>query len=96
LARAKVANFVFCQLAPYNVFDAATNHGEQYNVRKTYRRSSFLLSRLLANLGASGSTPLLDRFHQPVENLKTEARWRDGLYLDIPEEWDDPYRFFCW
>ena len=18
------------------------------------------------------------------------------LYLDLPEEWDDPYRFFCW
>jgi hypothetical protein len=21
-------------------------------------------------------------------------RWLDGLYLDTPEEWDDPYRFF--
>jgi len=25
-----------------------------------------------------------------------EARWRDGLYMDEPEEWDDPYRFFGW
>ena len=23
-------------------------------------------------------------------------RWLDGLYLDQPEEWDDPYRFFRW
>ena len=25
-----------------------------------------------------------------------EQRWRVGLYLDQPEEWDDPYRFFRW
>ena len=72
------------------------NFGEQYNVRKTYRRASFLLTRLLANLGGAGSTPILERFHQPVEKARTEARWLDGLYLDVPEEWDDPYRFFCW
>jgi hypothetical protein len=72
------------------------NCGEQYNVRKTYRRASFLLTRLLANLGGAGSTPILERFHHPVDKAKTEARWRDGLYLDVPEEWDDPYRFFCW
>ena len=39
---------------------------EQYNVRKTYRRSSFLVSRLLANMGVAGSTPLLSRFSTPV------------------------------
>ena len=72
------------------------NYGEQYNVRKTYRRASFLLTRLLANLGAAGSTPVLARFHRPVDKAQTQARWRDGLYLDMPEEWDDPYRFFCW
>jgi hypothetical protein len=26
----------------------------------------------------------------------TRGRWLDGLYLDTPEEWDDPYRFFRW
>ena len=25
-----------------------------------------------------------------------EGRWSQGLYLDQPEEWDDPYRFFRW
>jgi len=90
LAKAHDANVVFCQLAPYDI------SGEQYNVRKTYRRASFLMNRLLANLGGAGSTPILERFHHGVEKAKTEARWRDGLYLDTPEEWDDPYRFFCW
>ena len=92
LAKAQDANVVFCQLAPYEISD----HGEQYNVRKTYRKASFLMMRLLANLGGAGSTPILERFHRPVEKAKTEARWREGLYLDVPQEWDDPYRFFCW
>ncbi len=26
----------------------------------------------------------------------TQGRWQEGLYLDLPEEWDDPYRFFRW
>jgi len=25
-----------------------------------------------------------------------DQRWLRGLYLDVPEEWDDPYRFFRW
>ncbi len=24
------------------------------------------------------------------------GRWVDGLYVDTPESWDDPYRFFRW
>jgi hypothetical protein len=31
-----------------------------------------------------------------VEASRSEKRWLDGLYLDVPEEWDDPYRFFRW
>jgi len=30
---------------------------------------------------------------QPAEPSK---RWLTGLYLEQPEEWDDPYRFFRW
>jgi hypothetical protein len=70
--------------------------GVQYNLRKTYRRSSFVVSRVLANLGAAASTPVLSRFSQPVTSERAERRWLDGLYLDQPEEWDDPYRFFRW
>ena len=70
------------------------SYHEQYNVRRTFRRASFLLTRLLANLGAAGRTPLLARFGSPAG--AAEKRWLDGLYLDEPEEWDDPYRFFRW
>ncbi len=70
------------------------SYDEQYNVRRTYRRSSFLLTRLLANLGAAGATPLRERFSRPA--AAQERRWLEGFYLDEPEEWDDPYRFFRW
>ncbi len=90
LARAKNANLVFCQLAPWQ-FDY-----RRQNTKRTYRRTSFLVSRLLANMGVSGSTPLLQRFRNPVYAGKAEKRWLEGLYLDSPEEWDDPYRFFRW
>ena len=91
LARAAGANVVFCQLVPWE-FDA----GKQANLKRTYRRASFLVARLLADMGVAGSTPLLARFSSPVDSAKPEKRWLDGLYLDPPEEWDDPYRFFRW
>ena len=68
----------------------------QFNVRRTYRHASFLVARLLGNLGVAGSAPILDRFHRPVSQLELKKRWNAGLYLDQPEEWDDPYRFFRW
>ena len=70
--------------------------GEQYNVRRTYRRASFVLARLLANMGVAAPTRLLERFHSPVVAGKPEQRWLGAFYLDHPEEWDDPYRFFNW
>jgi hypothetical protein len=89
LARAEGTGVVFCQLAPWQFGD----YRDKPNIKRTYRRASFLVSRLLANMGVQGSTPILDRFHAPVA---AERRWQDGLYLDQPEEWDDPYRFFRW
>ena len=56
--------------------------------------SDLLVTRLLANMGASGTTPLLSRFASQV--AEGQKRWLDGFYLDVPEEMDDPYRFFCW
>jgi hypothetical protein len=47
-------------------------------------------------MGASAPTAVLERFHTPVDATKAEKRWLDGFYLDVPEEWDYPYRFFCW
>jgi len=50
----------------------------------------------LANMGATGPTPLLERFHSPPDTSKADKRWLKGLYMDVPQEWDDPYRFFRW
>ena len=91
LAGAENFNIVFCQLVPWQ-FDSK----EPQNVKRTFRRTSYLLARLLANMGAAGSTPVPERFGSPVDTSKNEKRWLQGLYLDVPEEWDDPYRFFRW
>ena len=64
------------------------------NLKRTFRRSSCALTRLATNLGATSETPILARFASPVQ--KGEQRWLSGLYLDVPGEWDDPYRFFRW
>ena len=77
LARAKDVNVVFCQLVPWQ-FD----YGDKPNVKRTYRRASFLVSRLLANMGVDGDTPVLARFHTPVSAATPERRWLIGLYLD--------------
>ena len=52
------------------------------------------VARLLGNMQAAGETRLLEHISTPV--AENEKRWLDGLYLDTPEEWDDPYRFFRW
>jgi hypothetical protein len=88
---AEYGSFVICQLAPWQ-FDGS----KQANLKRTQRRLSFLVSRLLGNMGVASSTPLLDRFHRPLDTAKPEKRWLDSFYLDQPEEWDDPYRFFRW
>jgi beta-galactosidase len=90
LAVASRANVVFCQLAPWQ-FEYRDNFG----LKRTFRRTSFLVTRLLGNLGVSGETPLLTRLSDPVGNNEP-SRWLRGFYLDEPEEWDDPYRFFRW
>jgi hypothetical protein len=91
LAQAEDGRVVFCQLAPWQ-FDAQ----QPMNVKRTFRRTAFLLSRLLGNMGVDEPTPVLARFHSPVDANGAEKRWLEGLYLDTPEEWDDPYRFFRW
>ena len=69
---------------------------KQMNLKRTFRRAACLVTRLAANLGVAGATPVLARFRSPVEAGKAEQRWLEGLYLDVPEEWDDPYRYFRW
>ena len=89
LAKMDDANVIFCQLIPWQF-----EHKTQMNLRRTFRCSSRQLTRLLANMDVVTSTPMLGRFASPAG--KTEERWLSGLYLDVPEEWDYPYRFFRW
>ncbi len=90
LARAPSANVVFCQLVPWQFDDTG-----KLNIKRTFRRASFLVSQLLTNMGAEAATPLLRGFESPAAGA-SEKRWLDGFYLDQPEEMDDPYRFFRW
>jgi hypothetical protein len=91
LGRVPGSNVVFFQMVPWEYDRSAAQ-----NVKRTFRRTSCLLSRVLGNLGAVSSTPLLARFSKPVSIAGSERRWENGLYLDLPDEFDDPYRFFRW
>jgi len=84
-----VVDVAFCQLVPWP-FDP----NRQSTLKRTFRRVSFAGARLLANQWVRGSPPILPRFHAPAVAADSERRWRTGLYLDQPEEWDDPSRFF--
>ena len=88
LAVADEGRTVICGMAPWQ-FPA-----DQQSFKRTFRRSAFTVARLLGNMNVDLQTPLPDRFHGQVG--ADEKRWLDGLYLDQPEEWDDPYRFFRW
>src|SRR5205814_1460688 len=70
LAYSEDGRAVVCQFAPWTFAGS-----EQPNHRKTFRRSSFLVTRLAANAGASFSTPLLQRFSTPVKAGEKEQRW---------------------
>ena len=84
-------NAVFCQMVPWQV-----EYRDNFGLKRTYRRTAFLVSRLLANMGVSSQTPLLVRFSKPMGGDEMGARWTSGFYLDQYEEMDDPYRFFRW
>jgi beta-galactosidase len=93
LASSDDGHVVFFQLMPWH-FNA-----RQQNTKRTFRRTSSVVSQLLGNLGVQGQTPLLDRFSSPVKltnGQSPEGRWKQGFYLDQLEEWDDPYRYFGW
>jgi len=55
------------------------NYGPEYlNLRRTFGRTPFAASRLLGNLGVSGSPPLLERFGEPVGAAKGPSVVRNG------------------
>jgi beta-galactosidase len=65
---------------------------EQQNLRRTYRRSSFLVTRLLANMGVAAETPLLSRFAVPASGATSDSIVRNGDFRrshgdDVPDDW---------
>ncbi len=87
LGKAPGTNVVFCQLPPYDVGTS------QRNLKRTYRRTSFLLTRLLGNMGVAGSTPLLVRFSTPVGGSGGTSVVKNGDFSadadndSMPDEW---------
>ncbi|MCY2992124.1 MAG: hypothetical protein NTY19_30225 [Planctomycetota bacterium] len=63
LAQGQNTNLVFYQFPPWTLTSA---QGAALNLRRTYRRTSFALTRLLANMGVCAPTPLVSRFSMPV------------------------------
>jgi beta-galactosidase len=63
-ARLGSGTIAFCQVAPWMFDPAKVPHD-----RTSYRRSAFLLSRILANLGAPMQCPLLANWDQPAVQL---------------------------
>ncbi|MBA3709337.1 MAG: hypothetical protein H0W83_11035 [Planctomycetes bacterium] len=84
---------IFCQMVPWQFST------KQQNTRRTFRRTSALLTRVLGNLGVQSQTSLLERFSKPVTSIAGQSPEKprmNAFYLDTLEEWDDPYRFFGW
>ncbi|HEV2393775.1 MAG TPA: hypothetical protein VG146_15585 [Verrucomicrobiae bacterium] len=87
---ATLGKVVFCQLTPWS-FDQTPEH---FNQRRTFRRASFAVSRLLGNLGVDGSTPLLERFSEPVGGVNGPSLIRNGDFSaaangeGVADEWE--------
>ncbi len=71
------------------------NHSpEQFNLRRTFGRTSFAVGRLLGNLGVSGSTPLLERFADPVGASNGPSVVKNGDFSTdadgdgVADEWE--------
>jgi hypothetical protein len=55
---------------------------EQHNLKRTYRRTCFLMARLLANMGVAGTTPVLERFSTPLGGGAGASVARNGDFSD--------------
>jgi hypothetical protein len=92
---ATTGNVVFCQLPPFQVSQSmGALSSNQFNLRRTFVRTSFAVSRLLGNLGVSGSTPLLARFGEPVGASQGPSIVKNGAFSTdadgdgLADEWE--------
>ncbi len=89
LGVSKDGGVVLFQLVPWQY-----DYSKQFNLKRTFRRSSCTLTRILAGMGVGADTPLIARFARGSGDDKQP--WLTSFYLDEPVEMDDPYRFFRW
>jgi hypothetical protein len=76
---------VFCQLMPWTY-----DYSKQYNLKRTFRRTAFVVSRLLGNMGVRAATPLLERFNKPVIRIKRKhAGWMVCIWM-CRRKWTTP------
>jgi hypothetical protein len=61
LAEARGLNVTFCQLVPWQL-----DYEKSYNIKPSFRRSSFTVTRLLANMGVAGEGILLKNLGEPL------------------------------
>lgn len=78
-------------------FLAGTKFEKQLTTKNNSRKADSYECSWSFNLPKTASSiPFIDHITTPLVAGKPEKRWLDGLYVDVPEEWDDPYRFFRW
>ncbi|MCC7493159.1 MAG: hypothetical protein IT204_12455 [Fimbriimonadaceae bacterium] len=68
---------------------------QQYSFLLLAKETVTTASRYQVWTNSAGRLDLADLHLDPVAD-PTAGRWREGCYLDQPQPWDDPYRFFRW
>ncbi len=99
------SHVVFSQMAPYSILTAeaawqtppSAEPGSvtpRHNLKRTYRRASFLTARLLANMGLAAPCPILERFAAPLGGSEGPSVVKNGDFsLDadgdgLADEWN--------
>ncbi len=75
-----------------SVMPEALDYKKLFRLRSSFRRRVFLVSQLLRNAGASGSSELLQRFKEKAG----ASLWLNSYYIQEPIAEDDPYRYYHW
>ena len=100
LGRIPGTHVVFCQFPPWTVTEGLKGKPwtfsstiSQHNLKRTYRRTSFCLARLLAGMGVAAATPVLERFSTPVADGPGKSLAKNGDFASdedgdgVPDGW---------
>ena len=94
LGIARDVHVVLCQLPPDSVSSTLGKApSTQHNLKRTYRRNCFFISRLLGNMGVAGATPLLERFSTSIDGNSETSVVQNGSFAadgdndGMPDQW---------